>query len=144
MAQDVIHPDHIILPRLVENGIFYARLNQWDQYPNPGLRALNDLPPHMPNRLFFSVGRAPVNQLQISFIVDTTETINSKIDLLKCYASQMGESMKKNPTGWADKYLSRDAYWGEHIDTKYGEPFLSRRMIGIDDPITAILPVRYG
>jgi bacillithiol biosynthesis deacetylase BshB1 len=144
MSEDPIHPDHVQLPKIVESGLFYARLNQWDQYAIPSLTRLQEYPAHMPNRLFFSIGRSTVNQLEISFIVDITETIDKKIEAITCYESQFQRAIKTNPGQIERKYKSRTAYWGSHIDCAYGEPFLSRRMLGIDDPISAILPVRYG
>ncbi len=144
MAEDPIHPDHVQLPRIVENGLFYARLEQWSQYNIETLQRLEEYPAHMPNRLFFSIGRSTVNQLEVSFIVDITETIETKIEAIKCYESQFRRVLSTDPEQLEKKYRSRTAYWGSHIDCAYGEPFLSRRMLGIDDPISSILPVRYG
>ena len=144
MGQDPIHPDHIQLNNIVKRGIFYARLDQWEQYENPDLNKLSEFKPHMPDRLFFSVGRVNVNEQDISFIVDITDTMETKLDVYRCYKSQFGLAIEKDIEGWERRYRGRAAYWGQQIDREYGEPFQSRRMLNIEDPVNDIKPIRYG
>ena len=78
-----------------------------------------------------------------SFIVDTTDTFATKMEAVRCFASQLHDQDREEPdTGISHpefllRVEARDRYYGALIGTKYGEPLLCRRVPRIDDPLGA-------
>ena len=79
-----------------------------------------------------------------SFVVDVSEVWAEKMDVVRCYASQLGLDGAKGPAtnisspDFLRRYETRFLYWGGRIGAAYGEPFLADRPIPLDDPVDAL------
>jgi LmbE family N-acetylglucosaminyl deacetylase len=77
-------PDHWQAMQITDAAIFYSRLSKWDQH-------FDGLPVHSISRqiyysLFFESDWSGAGPRQ--FVYDISETIDSKIESVKCYATQ--------------------------------------------------------
>lgn len=82
-----------------------------------------------------------------SFIVDISREFPQRMKAIRCYASQFGGEGSANDS---DVYLPLKhleervtqivRHYGQMIGVAYGEPFLVREMIAVDDIVK--LPVR--
>ena len=142
MADDPIHPDHIALNQIVNQGLFYARLSKWDEDSDPELQKLEMFPAHMPDRVFFYPVRVRPDQVKVDFIIDTTDGWDLKVAAINCYESQFGSDEGRGQ--WINRVRCRDRSWGYHINSPYGEPYQRRRTLSIEDPVTAFQSVKYG
>jgi bacillithiol biosynthesis deacetylase BshB1 len=113
------HPDHVAATRLVEAARFWAKLTKCDL---PG-------EPWHPERIFYywsvhlKLVRSP------AFVVDTSDTWETKRASLACYASQFDETAAK-PTV-LDRVEAASRWWGATIGTLHGEPFSSREPVAL-------------
>jgi bacillithiol biosynthesis deacetylase BshB1 len=143
------HPDHEQASRLVRESAYLAGLKKIDT----GQEAFR------PFRVVFYQGRF---EFAPSFIVDTTGFYERKMDAIRAYQSQFyhpdeGGSASGSAPGSAphsgssagagapetpisrpeflDALEARDRRWGAQIGVKYGEPFLVREPLSVDDPV---------
>jgi bacillithiol biosynthesis deacetylase BshB1 len=106
------HPDHAAAGLMVQNSRLFCVLKALDD-PNP---------PHKPNAFLFY----PIHKFhQPTFIADTSQVFERKLELLRIYRSQFATS-----TG---DYLftleSRDRYYGSLIGTHHGEALVTDQPI---------------
>jgi LmbE family N-acetylglucosaminyl deacetylase len=66
-----VHPDHRALTDMVVNGVFYARLPNWERVEGGG--ALADTQPHEIDRLFFARCRMERPWPHLDFAVDVSD-----------------------------------------------------------------------
>ncbi|MHC4711795.1 MAG: PIG-L family deacetylase [Planctomycetota bacterium] len=113
------HPDHKAVSNIVDAARFYAKLTKQDPAGNPW--------PHepwwTPRQYYFFLGGTEEGVMP-TFIVDVTDEYEKKKEVLACYASQWQVAMNR---------LSTSAHWGEMIGTVWGEAFLSKGPVGVDD-----------
>jgi LmbE family N-acetylglucosaminyl deacetylase len=64
-----------------------------------------------------------------AFVVDTSDTWETKRASLACYASQFDETAAK-PTV-LDRVEAASRWWGATIGTLHGEPFSSREPVAL-------------
>ncbi|MCJ7680582.1 MAG: bacillithiol biosynthesis deacetylase BshB1, partial [Candidatus Aminicenantes bacterium] len=106
-----------------------------------GLKKLDtDQEPYRPYKVIFYQTRF---EFKPSFIVDISDFHERKMEAILCYKSQFehrmeaeskeGETQLSRP-GFMDRIGTRDKQYGTYIGVKYGEPFLVREAIKIDDP----------
>ena len=75
-------------------------------------------------------------------VVDVSDVWERRMDLARCYASQLGLDGRKGATtniaspDFERRISARFAYWGARIGARYGEPFLVERVVPVDDPVT--------
>ena len=79
-----------------------------------------------------------------SFVVNITECHDQKIKAIQAYRSQFDhpdksefgdeETLISRPE-FLEKITTRDRYYGSSIGTTFGEPFLVREPLRLDDPI---------
>ncbi len=115
------HPDHVAATPLVEAARFWAKLTKTDL---PGL-------PHYPERIFYYFCTHLRLVAQPSFVFDISEFWERKLEILKCYRSQLIEGRSQESPTLLDRIRDQAAYWGWTIGTRYGEPFASREPIGL-------------
>jgi bacillithiol biosynthesis deacetylase BshB1 len=77
-----------------------------------------------------------------SFIVDVSETYETRVAAMRAYRSQFYDPENNEPgtvlssPEFTDTIRTRLEYYGDKIGTKYGEPFLSPAPIAIGDIFT--------
>jgi len=122
------HPDHVRASRLVYEAAFLSGLIQFDT----GQQA------HRPEQLFHYMGWV---EFEPTVVVDITEQADRKLEAIYAYETQFNPNKARGPqtrltsptTDWLIR--SRMAHLGARIGAKYGEGFLVRGQIEIDDPL---------
>ena len=115
------HPDHVAASRLCDDARFWSKLSRSDL----------DGDPFWPASLlhYFSI------HLRIhpaaSVVVDISAHINTKMDAISAYRSQLIEGRPTEHPTVLDDIRDRARYWGWAIGKSYGEPLLNREQIGI-------------
>lgn len=76
-----------------------------------------------------------------SFVVDTTETFEAKMEAVRCFASQLHQEGIDGPKTnishpeFLQRIEARDRHYGALIGKKFGEPIFSPRVLRIDNPL---------
>ncbi len=129
------HPDHANCSYLGWDGSFLAGLAKLDHVHGQ---------PHRPFKIIFST--ISIFDKKPSFIVDITEQLERKLKAVKCYSTQF---LDRPPEGKEIFPPARDIFefietrarhYGYLIGKKYGEPFILKETVEIEDP--AKMPVR--
>jgi bacillithiol biosynthesis deacetylase BshB1 len=115
------HPDHVAASALVDAARFWAKLTKTDM---PG-------EPFYPDRIIYYFSVHLRLHVQPSFVLDISAHIDKKMEALACYRSQFIEGRPSKPPTFLDDLRDRARYWGWAIGTGYGEPFLSREIVGL-------------
>jgi N-acetylglucosamine malate deacetylase 1 len=116
------HPDHIAATNLVEDARFWSKLTKTDMRGEP----------FHPSRVYYYYCIHLRHLAQPSFIVDITNTWDSKRKSVAAYHSQFIAGKEAVSPSFLEKMAIEYAYFGQAIGTAYGEPFASREPIGID------------
>jgi N-acetylglucosamine malate deacetylase 1 len=128
------HPDHAAAGLMVRNSQLYCALKKLDD-PNP---------PYKPGTFLFY----PLHKFERpTFVIDTTNVFQLKLDLLRIHISQFGKTAEEFGViaqGVGD-YLfgleSRDRYFGSLVGARFGEALVSDqpiRLSGIGDVLSLI------
>jgi N-acetylglucosamine malate deacetylase 1 len=126
------HPDHYRTAELGFEACFLA-----------GLRRLEEeTPPHRPFKVLYSSLYANVTP---SFVVDISRQFDRRMAALLSYVSQYGDSgeasdLFPNQKEIEERLASVSRFYGNLIGVKYGEPFVVKEAIQIDDVVS--MPVR--
>jgi N-acetylglucosamine malate deacetylase 1 len=126
------HPDHYRCGEMGYEACFLAGLRKLDPHSEP----------HRPAKILYSSLYADVKP---SFIVDISAQFERRMDALLSYASQYGES-SEGATLFPTEAEIRERlgaiarFYGNQVGVKYGEPFVIKEQIRIDDIVT--MPVR--
>ena len=126
------HPDHYRAGELGYEACFLAGLKKLDEYSEP----------HRPQKILYSSLYADVKP---SFIVDISTQFERRMQALLSYVSQYGES-SEGATLFPDEREIRERlgaiarFYGNQIGVEYGEPFVVKEAIRIDDIVA--MPVR--
>jgi bacillithiol biosynthesis deacetylase BshB1 len=126
------HPDHYRAAEMGYEACFLAGLKKLDEYSEP----------HRPFKILYASIYADVKP---SFVVDISAQFDRRMAALLTYASQYGE------TAQGDGLFPREAeirerlgaiarFYGNLIGVKYGEPFVVKEAMQIDDIVA--MPVR--
>jgi len=123
------HPDHANASRLAYEGTFLAGLRRFEAEGEP----------HRPTRLFYFMGWA---EFEPTFIVDVTDQFERKMEAIYAFSTQFRPEASSDPetrlthpsTDW--RIRSRMAYYGSLIDARYGEGFLIRGRLAVEDPLS--------
>jgi LmbE family N-acetylglucosaminyl deacetylase len=127
-----LHPDHVAAAALVRNAYYLATIGKAEG---------GGLPPHRPDALVHYFGHLEPTP---SFVVDVSDVWERKRELIRCFTSQMGldgaggQTTNLTSPDFQQRYEARFAYWGARIGSRWGEPFLTHRMIPLDDPVDAL------
>ncbi len=125
------HPDHEKTSYLVREAAYIS-----------GLKKLKtDQKPYRPYKVIYYQTRF---EFKPSFIVDISDFHAQKMKSILCYKSQFhhqdkaefgdDETLLSKPE-FLDRIETRDKQYGTYIGVKYGEPFLVREAIKINDPV---------
>jgi N-acetylglucosamine malate deacetylase 1 len=121
------HPDHYRAGEMAYEGCFLAGLAKLDPYTEP----------HRPYKVIYSSIYAPVTP---SFVVDISPQFERRMASLMAYRSQYGNGLEGSglfPSGpeVRERLASIARYYGNLIGCKYGEPFVVKEMMRVDDVI---------
>ena len=126
------HPDHFHACEIAFDACFLAGLKKLDA----------DTPPHRPFKVIYSSLYANVTP---TFVVDITEQFERRMEALFCYRSQYGAQDAGNDlfpeeTEIRERLAAIARFYGNLIGVRYGEPFISRETMRVDDVVA--MPVR--
>lgn len=117
------HPDHVAASALTDAARFWAKLTKTDI---PG-------EPFFPQRIVYFYSFHLRLHCQPSFILNVSDFHEQKMQALACYQSQFVTGRPTTPPTFFDDVRARDRYWGWLIGAHYGEPFLCREPLGLDN-----------
>ncbi len=121
------HPDHYRTSEIGYEACFLAGLKKLDQYTEP----------HRPFKILYASIYANV---QPSFVVDISAQFERRMSSLLAYRSQYGET-KDGQDLFPDEAEIRERlaaiarFYGNLIGTKYGEPFVVKETMRVDDVV---------
>ena len=125
------HPDHENASRLVKAAAYLAGLKRIDTGQEP----------FRPNKVIYYQTRF---EFKPSFIVDISDFHEQKVKAIMAYRSQFHAPEKEDKGGeetllsrpdFMGRIETRDRQYGTYIGARYGEPFLVREAIKIEDPV---------
>ena len=122
------HPDHVHASEIVYEGTFLAGLPRY----------VTGEASYRPEKILYYMGW---EEFSPSFIVDISEQFERKMEAIRAYASQFTLADPSYPetrlTSPATGGLirSRMAHYGALIGKKYGEAFLVRGVLEVEDPL---------
>jgi bacillithiol biosynthesis deacetylase BshB1 len=121
------HPDHYRTAELGYEACFLAGLRKIDPYTEP----------HRPYKVVYSSIYANVVP---SFVVDVTRYFDRRMESLLAYRSQYGESgdgsaLFPDEPEIRDRLSASARFYGNLIGVKYGEPFVVRETMRVDDVV---------
>jgi N-acetylglucosamine malate deacetylase 1 len=106
------HPDHAAAGLIVQNSRLFCVLKTLDDAH----------PPHKPGAFLFY----PIHKFHPpTFVVDTSQVFENKLELLRIYRSQFVEPVNDFLFGLE----SRDRYYGSLVGTRHGEALVSDQPI---------------
>jgi len=127
-----LHPDHAAAGELARAAWYLAGLARLAQISGGA-------PAHRPARIYHFLSHVP---FEPTFVVDTSAQWERKLELVRCYASQL------SPAHAADRgahFLfgadilqrleTKGRAWGERIGVAYGEPLLHLGPLPASDPL---------
>ena len=126
------HPDHYVTSTLGYEACFLSGLTQTGRPRRP----------HRPFKVVYSSLYANVTP---SFVVDITPYFDRRMESLFAYESQYGEQadgagLFPNKAEITDRLRSIARFYGNLIGAKYGEPFVVKETMRVDDLVQ--MPVR--
>lgn len=126
------HPDHYRCSEIGAEACFLAGLKKLDEYSEP----------HRPRKILYASLYADVKP---SFIVDISAQFERRMQALLSYTSQYGEdtsggTLFPNEQEIRDRLGAIARFYGNQIGVRYGEPFVVKEAIAIDDIVA--MPVR--
>jgi LmbE family N-acetylglucosaminyl deacetylase len=92
--------------------------------------------PHRPHHFFEFM---QWHEFRPSFIVDISDTYDTKMRSIRAHASQFFNPQSKDPETklsspqFLETIETRSKYYGQRIGVKYGEPFLTNFSLGVKD-----------
>lgn len=123
------HPDHVHAHRLCKEAWYYSGLRKIETTLDGEHQK-----PHRPDNFFEFM---QWYEFTPSFIVDVSETFDTKMKAIKAHASQFYDPNSKDPETLLSRpeFLERiktdSEYYGKRIGVKYGEPFYSWTPLGV-------------
>ena len=126
------HPDHYRASEIGYESCFLAGLKRLEE----------EVPPHRPFKVLYSSLYANVTP---SFVIDISQQFDRRMSALFSYQSQYGDTelppiLFPHTKKWRNGIASIARFYGNLIGAKYGEPFVVKESIQIDDIVT--MPVR--
>src|SRR5580704_5989670 len=119
------HPDHYRASEIAVEACFLAGLKKLDEESQP----------HRPHKILYSSLYANVTP---SFVVDISDHFERRMAALFCYQSQYGQSTEAaelfpDQPEIRERLGSIARFYGNLIGVKYGEPFVVKEMLRVDD-----------
>lgn len=124
------HPDHYKTGFLGYEACFLAGLKK---LPLEG-------EPHRPKKIIYSTLYSPVRP---SFVVDITEQFEARLQALLAYHSQYddqpeGRELFPSQQDVRERVEALARFYGMMVGVRYGEPFLLKEALLVDDPLASI------
>ena len=125
------HPDHRLTSILGQDASFLAGLEKIE----------SGQPPHRPQQVIYYYTHYTYRQSSPSFIVDISDQYDRKIEAIQAYKTQFYNPDSTAPTTFISRpeFLEeievQNRYYGTLIGKKYGEPFIVREHLEMDDPV---------
>jgi N-acetylglucosamine malate deacetylase 1 len=122
------HPDHYRASELSYEACFLAGLKKLDDYTEP----------HRPSKVIYSSLYANVTP---SFVVDISAQFERRMAALLSYRSQYGDQTQEGSSLFPQESEIRERlaavarYYGNLIGAKYGEPFVVKETLRVDDVV---------
>ena len=122
------HPDHYRACEIGYEAAFLAGLRKLDEYSEP----------HRPFKVLYASLYANVTP---SFVVDISAQFERRMQALLAYESQYGSQetashLFPDPEEVRDRLASIARFYGNLIGTKYGEPYVVKESVKIDDIVS--------
>jgi bacillithiol biosynthesis deacetylase BshB1 len=123
------HPDHYRAGELSYEACFLAGLKKLDEYTEP----------HRPDKVIYSSLYANVTP---SFVVDISAQFDRRMEALLSYHSQYGAAQPEGAVLFPQEQEIRERlaaiarYYGNLIGAKYGEPFVVKEAMRVDDVVS--------
>ncbi|MBN1398851.1 MAG: bacillithiol biosynthesis deacetylase BshB1 [Bacteroidetes bacterium] len=131
------HPDHVHASEICREAWYYSGLEKIKTRHNGKSQER-----HRPHHYFEFIQWM---EFEPSFIIDISDTFGLKMKSVRAHASQFyNPESKESETklsgpDFLEVIETRCRYFGSKIGVKYGEPFISRWSLGIDDPFRFIV-----
>ncbi len=127
------HPDHYNTGRLGYEACFLAGLAK---LPLQGR-------PYRPHKIVYASIYVP--SLRPTFVVDITAQLDQKLKAIVAYSSQFSakadlQNLFPSRGDLRERVASLSRHFGLMIGVRYGEPFVMREMVRVDDVVT--IPVK--
>lgn len=125
------HPDHVHTHQLCKEAWFYSGLQK--------IETAKDGSPQRPFRPTSYFEFMQWFEFKPSFVVDISDTYETKMEAIKAHESQFHNPTSKDPETilsrpeFLELIETRARYYGETIGVRYGEPFFSWKPLGISD-----------
>lgn len=125
------HPDHAHTGRLVASAWFKSGLTKLD----------TGQPAHRPERLLYYMCH---HRFEPTFVVDVTDQHERKMQAIRAFRSQIynpayaAEGTYISRKEYLEELEARSRYYGSLIGRRYGEPFLLREMLEVEDPFSLV------
>ena len=116
------HPDHYRTSELGYEAAFLSGLQKLDE----------DTPPHRPFKILYSSIYA--HNVAPSFVVDITDQFERRMEALFVYESIYGDAAEK--VDIQERLSTKARFYGNLIGVKYGEPFVVKETLAINDVVT--------
>lgn len=124
------HPDHRVATELARDACYLAGLAK---YPAPGAA-------HRPFKILYTLTYRE-DAVKPTFVVDVTDQFDTKMQAIRCYASQFAGVTAAGeifPTGQPlyDLIETQSRHYGSLIRRPHGEPFYTHETVEVDDVLT--------
>lgn len=121
------HPDHYRASEIGYEACFLAGLRKIDEYSEP----------HRPHKILYASMYANVTP---SFVVDISAQFERRMSALLSYRSQYGEisegaALFPNESEIRERHAAIARFYGNLIGARYGEPFVVKETMRVDDVI---------
>jgi len=117
------HPDHLATTEMTEAARFWAKLTKTEL---PGL-------PYYPPRIYYYFCTHLRKVFVPNFVVDISDYIEKKLEVIRCYESQVIAGRPTSPYSFVESLRHRAAALGISSGVEFAEGFASRETLVIED-----------
>ncbi|MHC5111709.1 MAG: PIG-L family deacetylase [Planctomycetota bacterium] len=123
-------PDHYQSQLIAEASRFYSQLTKWNE-------RFDDTEPFRMDHLVYRPvpSAAEITHFPSRFVVDISDTMEQKIEAVRCYKSQFDENRFKG----VEHYIRSVAgVEGVSAGVRYGEMYALPRLLGVEDMVSTL------
>ncbi|MDZ7880376.1 MAG: bacillithiol biosynthesis deacetylase BshB1 [Saprospiraceae bacterium] len=126
------HPDHGRAAKMTADACFLSGLRRVETVENDGT-------PQAPWRPKVVYHYIQDRALKPDFVVDISDFVERKFDLIMAYKSQFFDPLSNEPAtpisgqSFLDSIRGKDAVYGRYIGVPYAEGFIASRTVGVKD-----------